>query len=153
MIKTLQEFFYTRIVSEDASTLSTESALELATAALLIEVSRADFEVSADEREAILRALEKAFGLSRAETEAIVALAEEQVERSISVYEFSRLCDRSFSPEQKKHVVGLLWEVAYSDDQLEEREEYLIRKLAKLLHVPHRDFIEEKLRVKRSRES
>ena len=31
---------------------------------------------------------------------------------------------------------------------LEEREEYLVRKIAKLLHVAHADFIDEKIKVK-----
>lgn len=152
MIKTLQEFFYTRIVNEGSPEASTEASLKLATAVLLISVSRADFDAADAERDAILGALERSFGLTRAETEEIVALAEEEVDHAISLYEFSRLCDRGFTPEQKKHIVGLLWEVAYSDDRLEEREEYLIRKLAKLLHVSHRDFIDAKLRVKSERE-
>lgn len=149
MIRTIQEFFFARIVDESEREATTELVLKLATAALLIEVSRADFDVGEEERRAVVEALERSFGLDRSETEELVALAEQEVEQSISLYEFSRLCDVNFTPEQKKHVVGLLWDVAYSDEKLAEREEYLIRKIAKLLHVSHRDFIDEKLRAKR----
>ncbi len=56
-----------------------EASLELATAALLIEVSRADFDVSEEERGAIEEGVRKSFGLTEEETREIVALAEEEV--------------------------------------------------------------------------
>ncbi len=148
MIRTIQEFFYARIVTEETTPASMEHAQRLATAALLIEVSRADFEVGEEEKLAIEEALRSGFGITEDETRDIIALAEQEVDEAISLYEFTRLVDASFTPEQKKHIVGLLWQVAFSDDRLEEREEYLIRKVAKLLHVPHGDFIDEKLKAK-----
>lgn len=151
MIRTIQEFFYARIVTEDDSSVSSEHSQMLATAALLIEVSRADFEVGDEERLAIEEAIRDSFGLSEDATREIVALAEREVGEAISLYEFTRLVDESFTPAQKKHIVGLLWRVAYSDDRLADREEYLIRKIAKLLHVEHSDFIDEKLKAKAAR--
>ncbi|GMR24146.1 MAG: TerB family tellurite resistance protein [Acidobacteriota bacterium] len=151
MIRTIRDFFDARIVTKEATPVSLENAQRLATAALLIEISRADFEVADEEKIAIEQALRDSFGISDEETREIIALAEQQVKESISLYEFTRLVDESFTPEQKKHIVGLLWQVAFSDERLEEREEYLIRKTAKLLHVPHADFIDEKLKVKKAR--
>jgi uncharacterized tellurite resistance protein B-like protein len=151
LIRTIQEFFYSRIVTEDVTPISLEHAQKLATAALLIEISRADFEVADEEKLAIEQALRGSFGISDEETREIIALAEQEVRESISLYEFTRLVDEGFTPEQKRHIVGLLWQVAFSDDRLEEREEYLIRKIAKLLHVPHADFIDEKLKAKKAR--
>lgn len=151
MIKTIHEFFYARIVTEETTPASLEHTLKLATAALLIEVSRADFEVAAEEKDTIEQALRDSFGITEEETRDLIALAEQQVREAISLYEFTRLVDEGFTPEQKKHIVGLLWQVAFSDDRLEEREEYLIRKVAKLLHVRHDEFIEEKLKAKAAR--
>jgi uncharacterized tellurite resistance protein B-like protein len=74
-----------------------------------------------------------------------VALAQDEVSRAVSLYEFTRLVDQRFTPDQKRHIVGLLWEVALSDARIEGREEHLIRKIATLLHVPHQAFIEEKI--------
>jgi uncharacterized tellurite resistance protein B-like protein len=141
VIRTIREYFAARIVSEEHQ----KPSLELATAALLIEVSRADFDVSEDERAVIEEQVRRSFGLTEEETREIVALAEEEVARAVSLYEFTRLVDRSFTPEQKRHVIGLLWEVAFSDQRVEAREEHLIRKLAALLHVPHEAFIAEKV--------
>ncbi|HLE68564.1 MAG TPA: TerB family tellurite resistance protein, partial [Vicinamibacteria bacterium] len=122
-----------------------EASLELATAALLIEVSRADFDVSEEERASIEEQVRKSFGLTEEQTREIVVLAEEEVARAVSLYEFTRLVDRSFTPDQKRHIIGLLWEVALSDERIEGREEHLIRKVATLLHVPHEAFIAEKI--------
>ena len=141
MIRTIREFFEVRLLQPDEGSARPERALELATAALLIEVSRADFDVSSEERLSIEEALQKSFGLGVEETSEIIALAEQEVSRAVSLYEFTRLVDQSFSPEQKKHIVGLLWDVALSDDRLEGREEERIRKIAHLLHVPHEAFI------------
>lgn len=141
MIRSIREFFAVRIASEERS----EPSLELATAALLIEVSRSDFDVSEEERSAIEEQVQKSFGLTEDETREIVSLAEEEVRRAVSIYEFTQLVDKSFTPEQKRHIVGLLWEVAFSDRRIEGREEHLIRKVATLLHVPHEAFIAEKI--------
>ena len=141
MIQSIREFFAVRIANEGRK----EVSLELATAALLIEVSRADFDVSDDERGAIEEQVRRSFGLTEAETREIVAFAEEEVARAVSLYEFTRLVDKRFTPEQKRHVIGLLWEVALSDERIEAREEHLIRKIATLLHVPHEAFIAEKI--------
>ncbi len=141
MIQTIREFFTARIASESRK----EPSLEMATAALLIEVSRADFDVSEEERAAIAERVRTAFGLTEEETRQIVALAEEEVSRAVSLYEFTRLVDQSFTPEQKRHIVGLLWDVALTDERIEGREEHLIRKIATLLHVPHEGFIAEKI--------
>ena len=151
MIRTIQEFFQQRIITEQTPVVSLERALQLATTALLIEISRADFEVADEERIAIEEALTRSFGLTDDETREIIALAEEEVDASISLYEFTRLVDESFTRDQKKHIIGLLWQVAYSDDRLEEHEEYLIRKIAKLLHIDHSDFIAEKLKAKEAK--
>ena len=151
MIRTVQEFFQARIIVEQRPVVSLERALQLATAALLIEISRADFEVADEERVAIEEALTRSFDLSEDETQEIIELAQAEVDESVSLYEFTRLVDTSFTRDQKKHIIGLLWEVAFSDDRLEEHEEYLIRKIAKLIHIDHSDFIAEKLKAKKTR--
>ena len=141
MIQTIRQFFAVRIASEERP----EPSLELATAALLIEVSRSDFDVSDEERAAIEEQVRKSFGLTEEQTREIVVLAEEEVARAVSLYEFTRLVDKRFTPDQKRHIIGLLWEVALSDERIEGREEHLIRKVATLLHVPHEAFIAEKI--------
>ena len=45
-------------------------------------------------------------------------------------------------------LVEALWRLAYSDAVLHGEEEYLVRKLATLLHLSTADLIETKLRAR-----
>ena len=153
MLKAIQEFFSSRIepaLGEEDRTRSAH-ALELATAALLLEVTRADDRLEDSERVSVERAIRESFDLSEEETQEILRLAQEEIDRSISLYEFTHLIDRRLGPDEKRHVVELLWRVAFSDGKADPHEEHLIRKIAKLLHVHHREFIDAKIRARNSR--
>ncbi len=121
--------------------------MRLACAALLIEVSRADYEVTAEEVAAVSRAVRKTFGLSVAETVALIQLAEEEADSATSYHEFTSLINDSYSKEQKIQLLERLWEVVFADAEMEKYEEHLVRKLADLLYVPHSQFIAAKLRT------
>jgi uncharacterized tellurite resistance protein B-like protein len=149
MFKTIQHFFESQIQpAEQVSEARSEHSLELATAALLIELTRADFKVEETESRAVEDGIARVFDLSREETDEIIRLAQEQASQSLSIYEFTHLIDRSLPIEKKIHIVELLWRVAFSDAELEQHEEYLIRKISKLLHVRHEDFIDAKIRAR-----
>ena len=53
--------------------------------------------------------------------------------------------------EQTKALINMAlpmeWKIAFIDDVLDMNEEYLVRKIADLLHVPHTAFIMAKIRV------
>jgi len=140
----MQQFFKTRIQSviEMDDKVASDHAVQLATAALLIEMTHADFHVTEDERDAVKRALKKAFKLSQEETKELISLAEQEVKEAASLYQFTGLIDKNFTPEQKRHVVEMLWRVAFADDHKDMHEEYLVRKIADLIHISHKDFIQ-----------
>jgi len=151
VLRAIQQFFDTQIqpaARETSGASSSQHGLQLATAALLIEMTRADFKVEESERRMVGEAISKAFDLTPEETAELMRLADEESQQSVSIYDFTRLVDRGFSFEQKKHIVELLWRVALSDAELEKHEEHLVRKIAKLIHVPHEDFIDAKLKAR-----
>lgn len=142
MIRRIQQFFNNRIQSRaNTNQQGGEQAVRLATAALLIEVTRADFHVDLAERRAVMSSVQRMFGLSREDTDELVALAEEEVDGAVSLSQFTQLVDREFSPEQKAEVIEMMWRVAFADLNKDHNEEYLVRKVADLLHVPHSTFI------------
>ncbi len=124
-----------------------EHTLQLATAALLIEVSHADYEIKDAEREAVTAAIRSAFQLNSGETDELVRMAEEEVEQATSYYGFTSLINKSFTPEQKIQVIEHMWQVAFADGELDKYEDHLIRKVADLLYVPHPAFIAAKHRA------
>lgn len=122
-----------------------EHAVRIATAALLIETAGSDFEFDERERQELDRLIVKTYGLSQEECDDLLRIAETEVETSVSLDQFTRLLDRNLSPRQKRRVMELLWQVAFADGRIDKYEEYLIRRLADLLHVPHKVFILAKL--------
>jgi len=150
MVATVTRFFR-RYIKPDDETGSgvSDHALRIATAALLIEIMRADSRISDEERSIIQNTLKRKFKLSGEETEALMSLAEEKIWASTGYFEFTRLMNKGFSYEQKVKVIENLWEVAFADHILDKYEEYMVRKIADLIYVSHRDFIDAKLRVKK----
>jgi uncharacterized tellurite resistance protein B-like protein len=145
----LRDLFGARIEPHaDAPGPAGEHALRLAAAALLFEIVRADGEVKAEERTVMRAAVQGTFGLTAEETAELMELAESASRSAISLYEFTQKVDEAFSAEQKKRVVELLWLVAFADGSKDALEEHLIRKIAGLLHVPHPDFIDAKIRAR-----
>jgi uncharacterized tellurite resistance protein B-like protein len=125
-----------------------DRALKLAASALLFEVVRADGQVTAEEVTVMRTAIQSTFGLSREDSDELVRLGEAEARKATSLYEFTRLVDHGFSAEQKKRVVELLWLIAFADGKKDAEEEHVIRKIAGLLHVPHPDFIDAKIRAR-----
>ncbi|GMR07848.1 MAG: hypothetical protein BMS9Abin26_0852 [Gammaproteobacteria bacterium] len=156
MLDHIKRFFDTRIMAPSSADTAgasvrvgevAEHEIRLATAALLIEMARADDQLVEGEMQAVTDSVQMTFELSDDECQALLELAEEEVRQSASLFDFTRLVDRGFTNQQKIHVVELLWRVAYSDNHLDKYEEHLLRKLADLLHVSHQDFLKAKHRI------
>jgi uncharacterized tellurite resistance protein B-like protein len=149
MIKKISRYFQEHLRPEEAGSGSRlpEARLRLATAALLIEMTRADHSVTDAERAAVDSSLQEHFGLAAAEARELVELAELEVRASASLFQFTHLVDKHFALEQKIAIVELLWGVAYADAARDHHEEHLVRKVADLLHVPHSAFIRARERA------
>lgn len=119
-------------------------ALELACAALMFEVARADFAVEAIEQETVATLLKGQFNLSTDEVSTITEAAVEQADAATCLFEFTRTLNELASAEQKRDLLAMMWQVAMADDALNRYEEHVIRKVADLLYVPHSDFIAAK---------
>lgn len=141
MLKAIREFFDARILGGEEAKRDPEHEARLATAALLIEMTRADRSVTEEERRAVDRALQEVFALGEEETRELVRLAELELQDSASLFQFTHLVDKAFPLQRKIAVVEMLWLIAYSDSCKDHHEEHLVRKIAELLHVPHSAFI------------
>lgn len=150
MIRTVKQFFEKYVTSSPRNTDNvSDHALQIATAALLIEMMRADAEISVDEQKKITETIRLKFKLTDTETAELMQLAEEKIWKSTGYFEFTTLMNKGLSHKQKIKVIEHLWDVAFADAILDKHEEYMVRKIAGLIHVSHKDFIETKLRVKK----
>ncbi len=147
MLKSIRDFFDQNIGTSSAPAAERHS-IELATAALLVEVVRSDAGISPSEQQAVLRAVREKFSLSDEEAQAIFKLAEEEVRTANDYYQFTSLINRHFGQQQKQSVIDLMWRVAYADAELAAHENHVLRRIAELLHVTHGDYIAAKMRAR-----
>ncbi|MEE8236795.1 MAG: TerB family tellurite resistance protein [Gammaproteobacteria bacterium] len=152
MLKQLRDIFDKTLINADQEDAqSREHALRLATATLLIEVVRADYEVDVKEIDATIRQLRAHFDLTEDETLLLVKEAEEKADHSVSLQDFTRVLHKQLSEAEKHSVIEMLWRVALADDYLDKHEDYVVRKVAGLLYVRHNDLIRIRNAVKASR--
>lgn len=124
-----------------------DRAMEMACAALMFEVARADFAIEEEEQQAVRALLMAQFALTPDEITAVTEEATEQVDAATCLFEFTRTLNELASIEQKRALLVMMWQVAMADDELSRYEEHLIRKVADLLYVPHSDFMAAKQRA------
>lgn len=148
MLKAIRQFFDQHIGQAAGAPQDDAHRLQLATAALLVEVVRTDRDIGTAERDAVLRAVAEKFALSLVEAATLAELAEQEAQRATDYYQFTSLINSQFSPQQKERVIELMWRAAYADGRLSAHEQHVLRKVADLLHVPHGDYIAAKMRAK-----
>ncbi|WP_331345741.1 TerB family tellurite resistance protein [Cellvibrio sp. UBA7661] len=120
----------------------------IAIAALLVEVAMADHEFSGTEMERLGQLLIRKLSLSPSEISELIDLAKSESEHSTSLHQFTQLINQYCDAQEKFNLIKAMWEVAYADGTLNKYEDYVIRKIADLIYVPHNEFIRAKSVVK-----
>ena len=142
MIKKLQQMW------NAAATSSKEERkhdVSLAVAALMVEVMGMDGKLDEAERSTMVLALEKRFALSGAEIHALIEQATVQVDKALDMHQFTSSVVKGFSTAQRVEILTELWAVAMADGTVDPYEEQVIRRMADLLGIHHRQFIQAKL--------
>jgi uncharacterized tellurite resistance protein B-like protein len=142
MLKAIKQFFDDNIAPPTAENI--EHRLQLATAALLIEMMLQDGHAHDAQLQVVETALRDKFALSDDETRELFRLAREEARQAADFYQFTSLINRHFSQPQKIRVVEYLWNIAYANGRLDPHEEHLVRRIADLLYVSHKDLIQTK---------
>jgi len=145
-VNKLREWIASRLGAEEAPA-EREETRHLAVASLLVEVLRADYETAPAERAQVVESLRGLLGLDATSCAELLADAEREVDGAHDLHQFTSELNRSLSPEEKFELVEQLWRVAQADTIVHKYEEHLIRRVADLLHVSHREFIAAKLRA------
>ena len=135
-------------VSSHLSNETNTKKYQVATAALLIEIAKADGDFSDDERKRIVDFMKNDFDLDDNCVADLIELSEQKVKDSISVYEFSSVINESFSRQEKIELMKNLWRVIYEDGKLDSHEDRLLKIIGSTLNLEHKDIIGAKLIVK-----
>jgi uncharacterized tellurite resistance protein B-like protein len=149
MLDTIRQFFEGHIKGGAAAPANgMPNPIQVATAALLIEMTRMDGQAQEAERARVKRAIETKFELPPEEITELLRLAEQEAHEATDYYQFTSLVKQRFTPAEKERLIEHLWAVAYADGHLNPYEEHLVRKIADLIYVPHAVFIAAKLRAR-----
>ncbi|MCR6651774.1 MAG: TerB family tellurite resistance protein [Cellvibrionaceae bacterium] len=143
MLASIRDFFQTQLQDAPAKPLD-EKKIRLACAALLIEVAVIDNEFDGEELASVKAILHREFDVAEEELDELVTMAHYECSESTSMYGFTQLVNQHCSFAEKFDLITHMWRIAYADGDLDKYEEYLIRKVADLIHLGHGEFIRAK---------
>ncbi len=147
MLSRVRQFFEEYLAANSEGAQDPAAAARCAAAALLLEMGHMDDTMTPVEQAAIANAVRTGFGLKPEQAEELLACAQEERQQATDYHQFTSLINAHFDAEQRAGLIERLWQVAYADQTLCKHEEYLVRKVASLLHVPHSAFIAAKHRA------
>ncbi len=136
-----------RLTDRSETRTASERDIRLATAALLVEVARADFHDQAEEIRAMIELIARRFDLSEPEARDLLDQANKHQDKQVSLFPIVETINKNCSPEEKRDILLDCWRIAYADNRLDRYEDHHVRKIAELLHLSHADFIQTKLRA------
>jgi uncharacterized tellurite resistance protein B-like protein len=121
--------------------------VRVATCALLIEMGNIDGEFSEEEQEHLINNLKGEYGLSDENIKELMKTAHRELDGSIDLWRFTNLINQNYSHDEKNRIMEMVWRVVYADGKLDKHEDYLVRKMAALLRLSHKEMIDAKLKV------
>ena len=150
-MKSISDFFKNIISNKQtninpASLESFEDEMILSICVLLIEVSKSDDDYDDSEKAKIIDLLEKQFSLNHEQIDILMKMADKKNNEIISLHELTASINKEYTYSEKKNVIKMLWDIAYSDGRIDKYEDYTIRKISDLLYIKHSDFIKAKTR-------
>ena len=138
-------------VPKDSATSSPKAIskkYQVATAALLVEIAKADGDFSDEERKIIIDLMKNDFDLDDECVNELLELSEQKVKDSVSIYEFSTVINESFTQQEKLELLKNLWRIIYEDGKLDSHEDRLIKIIGSTMNLEHKDIIGAKLIIK-----
>ncbi len=122
--------------------------LQIATAALFIEMAKADGEFTEEERENVIKSLQKQFNINAVYVNELMELSKLKLKDSVSLYEFSNIVNENFTNEDKNTLLKNLWRLIYTDKKLDKYEDQLIKIIGGMLKMEHKRIINAKLLIR-----
>ena len=111
------------------------AALRLATAVLMIDVARADHVFEESEFDRVLQLVQAHFDLDPQDAAELVNDASDEADDLVSAYDFTSVLHKHLDEDEKARIVGMLWQIAYADGELDKYEDSLVLKISDLLYV------------------
>jgi uncharacterized tellurite resistance protein B-like protein len=114
---------------------------------LLARVAYADMQVSGDENQAIIAALQEHWGVSAVEATVVAKAAEANIQADLDYYRLTRAFFEATSEAERVNFLDVLFAVTTSDGKASYEEIEEIRQIASGLLLTHQQFIEAKMKL------
>lgn len=135
MLDAIKKFFGSSMSAPDAGDARGTKDIRLAACALLLEIAYADSEFTPEERQQLESAVRRQFDVDGEEAERLLELAEAERRQAVDLWQFTSLIAENYSAGQKMVLAEIMWGLVYADGKLEEKEDYLMRKIFNLLRL------------------
>ena len=145
------KFFKNLFRTKESEVESKDNSIQKSICSLMIEVAYADNQLDESELKAMAHSLNE-LDIEEEEIQEIVDATLAKSKESISFYEHTRILNDQLDYDQKKEVLNSVWAIAFADGEMDKHEEHLIRRIADLLYLNHKDFINAKLNQKETNE-
>lgn len=133
------DFFGKLLAGEQSEPVDDGEKLRLAATALLFRALFVDGDDHPEEHDQIRRIVTEEFGL---DSDAVTRLMDEARQAAIDasdLYGWTKIVNAEYAPEEKLHLMELLWRVVLADGVIDQHEHALMRRLAGLIHVTDAD--------------
>ena len=136
MLDSIKKFFSSSMNPvEESDPEENKKDIRLAACALLLELAYADEEFTEDEREHLEFAIRRQYGLEPTQATQLIGLAEEARAGAVDLWQFTSLIAEHYSVGQKMVLAEIMWGLVYSDGELADKEQHLMRKISHLLKL------------------
>lgn len=151
MKEMIKRLFYVRRGTVKAD-MQNEKSLDLRVAlcALFVEMSVIDGEFTEKERNTVISVLKQDYGLPDEYADTLIASSESELAKSTDLWGFTRLINEECTVKEKERLIEMAWKIAFADGRLEAHEDYLMHKLANLLHISHGKLMAAKQKAKKA---
>lgn len=122
-----------------ATETEARNAGRIAVAAILVEAAHADDVYLPAEQAMIDRILAERYDLSATDAAALRAEGETAQAEAVDLVRFTRAVKDAVPHEDRVSVIEAVWHVIYADDDRDEGESALVRRLCGLLYVADQD--------------
>ena len=121
----------------------------LASTSLLLSIANADDNIDNTEIAIIDEIIQDFFDIDKNNTKDIINESLESLKKSTDYFSYGKKLNENFSSSDKIDFISCIFEVAYSDGEYHYLEEYMIKKIANMLHVENKDLVNVKMDIKR----
>lgn len=143
MLERLQSFIQGLTANRQAEAFTPDDP-RVAVAALCLQVMDADGVVHKAEKDKLRSLLRDSYKLDDGELNALLAAGKRAENEAIDYYRFTTDLKRHLDEDQRRQLVGALWDLVYADGHRNEIEDHVVWRIADLLGVSNRDHVHER---------